>query len=72
MCSKFSSLKQHFMKIRVQSDLNELEKNPMLHEDRIVREIVEIDIGREVGFINFTETPKIGYYKGQRLFVRLC
>jgi hypothetical protein len=59
-----SNTKKHFMKIRVQNDISELEKNSMEHTDRIERQIIDVNIGREIGFITFTETPKIGYYAG--------
>lgn len=66
-----SSSKKLFMKIRVQNDLVELEKNPMEHFDRIEREILKVDIGKEVGFITFTEKPKYGFYANRKLFVSI-
>lgn len=43
----------------------------MEHTERIERRIVDVKIGREVGFIDFIEIPKVGYYADRKLMVRI-
>lgn len=52
------------MKTRIQNDLKELENDPMMYPERVVREIVSVNLGADKVFIDFIETPKIGYYNG--------
>ena len=68
-CKKIPQSRLEFMRVRIDNDLRELETYPMEHLDRIERKIVRVDIGRDKAFINFTERPKVGPYRGRELHV---
>ena len=53
-----------FMRRRIENDLMEVNKDPMEHPDRIKRKYLGGDLGINCAFLNFLETPLIGYLSG--------
>lgn len=65
------SYKLDLMRFRLKKDLEELEREPMEHEDKIKRTIVKADFAKDIAFINFIEKPKIGPYANENLYVNI-
>lgn len=63
--------KEVFMRRRVETDLEELLRDPIDHRDQVDRRFVGANLGNQCAYLNFIEIPQIGLFANSHIAITI-